>query len=206
MKPVIIGVAGGTGSGKTTVVQEIVSNLGSDQVRVIQHDAYYKDRSDLLPAEREHVNYDHPDALETKLLVHHLRELIAGRPVEVPIHDSATHVRKQETRRIEPRKAIILEGILVLAEQSLRELTNIRVFVDTDDDIRFIRRLQRDITERGRTVQSIIEQYLATVKPMHLEFVEPSKRYADAIIPEGGYNQVAVDMLGRKIRTVLLGG
>jgi uridine kinase len=204
--PVVIGVAGGSASGKTTVVDEIVAALGSDQVTVIAHDAYYHDRSHVPPAERVHINYDHPDALETDLLVRHLEALRAGRAVEVPIYDFAAHTRSRETRRAEPRKAVILEGILILAERALRELMDIRVFVDTDADIRFIRRLMRDVNERGRTVDSVVQQYLETVQPMHLEFVEPSKRHAHVIIPEGGRNRVAVEMLIARITTVLRSG
>jgi uridine kinase len=203
VSPVVIGVAGGTGSGKTTIVEEIIRVLGDDQVTVIQHDFYYKDRSHVPPSEREKINYDHPDALETALLAQHLHELREGCPVEIPIYDFATHTRKPIIRTVHPRKVIILEGILILVDESLRQLMDIKVFVDTDADTRFIRRLQRDMTERARTMESVIHQYVSTVKPMHLEFVEPSKRYADIIIPEGGYNQVAVDMLITKIKSII---
>ena len=202
-KPVIIGVAGGTGSGKTTVVQEIMLGLGTDDVEVIQHDFYYRDRSHLSPEEREGINYDHPDALETEFLVRHLQELREGRPVEIPVYDFTTHTRKGIAETVYPKRVIIVEGILILVDAALRELMDIKVFVDTDADTRFIRRLQRDIAERGRTMESVIQQYSSTVKPMHLEFVEPSKRYADIIVPEGGYNQVAVDMLITKIRSIV---
>lgn len=200
--PLVVGVAGGTGSGKTTVVEQIVRSLGDDEVTVLEHDSYYRDRSHLRLEERAALNYDHPDALETGLLVRHLQELRAGRPVEVPVYDFARHARREDTETVHPREAIIVEGILVLADKPLREEMDIKVFVDTDADTRFIRRLQRDLAERGRTLESVVDQYLSTVKPMHLEFVEPSKRYADVIIPEGGRNNVAVDMLLAMIRVL----
>ena len=200
--PVVIGVAGGSGSGKTTVVQRIVESLGEDQVTILEHDRYYRDRSDLRLEERAALNYDHPDSLETDLLVRHVEELKSGRPVEVPAYDFARYNRKTARERAEPRPAIIVEGILIFADAPLRKLMDVKVFVDTDGDTRFIRRLQRDTAERGRTVQSVIEQYLSTVKPMHLEFVEPSKRYADIIIPQGGHNVVAIDMLLTLIRSL----
>ncbi len=203
-KPMVIGIAGGSGSGKTTVVQEVVKALGDQDVLVILHDSYYRDRSHLPPAERLKINYDHPDALETSLLVEHLGRLLGGEPVELPRYDFSTHTRRRERIPVAPRPVIIVEGILVLADPRLRELMEIKVFVETDDDVRFIRRLQRDVQERGRTVESVIEQYLGTVKPMHLEFVEPSKRYADVILPIGGYNAVGVDMLVATLRACLL--
>lgn len=202
MRPVIIGVAGGSGSGKTTVVREIVGALGPDDVTVIEHDSYYRDRSGMTPAERAAVNYDHPDALETGLLVEHVRSLLDGAAVQVPVYDFASHTRTDRTVEAAPRRAVILEGILVLAERELREIMDIRVFVDTDPDIRFIRRLERDVAERGRSVPSVVSQYCDSVRPMHLEFVEPSKRHAHLIIPEGGLNSVAVDMLITKIRAI----
>ncbi len=202
MRPVIIGVAGGSGSGKTTVVREIVRELGPDDVTVIEHDSYYRDRSGMTPAERAAVNYDHPDALETALLVDHVRALLDGDPVAVPVYDFSSHTRTAATVEATPRGAVILEGILVLAERELRDLMDIRVFVDTDPDIRFIRRLERDVAERGRSVESVVGQYVESVRPMHLEFVEPSKRHAHLIIPEGGLNSVAVDMLITKIRAI----
>jgi uridine kinase len=205
MKPVIIGVAGGTGSGKTTVVREIVRRLGEDDVVVIQHDSYYRDRSAIPPAERALVNYDHPDALDTALLVEHLRALRDGQPVDVPVYDFSTHTRTTKVVPLAPRKVLIVEGILILAEPELRALMSMRVFVDTDPDIRMIRRLRRDMRERGRTLESVVEQYLETVRPMHLEFVEPSKRHAHVIIPEGGENFVAVDMLVARIRAIAHG-
>jgi uridine kinase len=205
MKPVIIGVAGGTGSGKTTVVREIVRRLGENDVAVIQHDSYYRDRSRIPPAERALVNYDHPDALETALLVEHLRALLDGQTVDVPVYDFSTHTRAAKVVPLAPRKVLIVEGILILAEPELRALMSMRVFVDTDPDIRMIRRLRRDMRERGRSLESVVEQYLETVRPMHLEFVEPSKRHAHVIIPEGGENFVAVDMLVARIRAIAHG-
>jgi uridine kinase len=193
--PIVIGVAGGSGSGKTTVVRQIVDSLGPDQVIVLEHDRYYRDGNDLPLEERAALNYDHPDSLETDLMVGHLHELRAGRPVELPIYDFSLFARKAERETAHARRVIIVEGILIFTDAELRRLMDVKVFVDTDADTRFIRRLQRDITDRGRTVQSVIEQYLATVKPMHLDFVEPSKRYADIIVPQGGHNVVAIDML-----------
>jgi uridine kinase len=197
---IVIGVAGGSGSGKTTVVRRIVESLGIDQVTVLEHDRYYRERNDLRLEERAALNYDHPDSLETDLLVRHVMELRAGRSVDLPIYDFARYARTGSFETFNPRRATIVEGILIFTDARLRELMDIKVFVDTDDDTRFIRRLQRDMTERGRTVQSVIEQYLSTVKPMHLDFVEPSKRYADIIIPQGGHNAVAIDMLLTLIR------
>ncbi|HEY0874736.1 MAG TPA: uridine kinase [Vicinamibacterales bacterium] len=202
MKPFVIGVAGGSGSGKTTVVRRIVESLGDDQVSLIEHDRYYRPRDDLRLEERAALNYDHPDSLETDLLVQHVKALREGRPVEVPIYDFARHARESGTTTVPPRRAIIVEGILIFTDPDLRRLMDVKVFVDADDDTRFIRRLQRDISERGRTVASVIDQYLGTVKPMHLEFVEPSKRYADIIIPLGGHNTVAIDMLLTLIRSL----
>jgi uridine kinase len=196
----VIGVAGGSGSGKTTVVRRIVESLGTDQVAVVQHDRYYRDRGDLRLEERAALNYDHPDSLETDLLVQHVQQLRAGTAVALPVYDFARHARTTTTDLAPPRRTIIVEGILIFADAALRSMMDVKVFVDTDDDIRFIRRLTRDVAERGRTMESVIDQYLTTVKPMHLEFVEPSKRYADIIIPEGGHNTVAVDMLLTLIR------
>ncbi len=200
--PLVVGVAGGSGSGKTTVVRRIIESIGDDQVTVLEHDHYYRDRNDLRLEERASLNYDHPDSLETDLLVRHLHELRAWRAVEIPTYDFARHARQAVTVPAFPRKAIIVEGILIFADAGLRALMDVKVFVDADDDTRFIRRLQRDIAERGRTVASVIEQYLGTVKPMHLDFVEPSKRYADIIIPLGGHNTVAIDMLLTLIRSL----
>jgi uridine kinase len=200
--PLVIGVAGGSGSGKTTVVSRIVESIGDDQVTVVEHDRYYRDRNDLRLEERAALNYDHPDSLETDLLVQHVHALRGGQSVDVPVYDFARHARQDATDTVTPRKAIIVEGILIFTDPALRKLMDVKVFVDADDDTRFIRRLQRDISERGRTVASVIEQYLGTVKPMHLEFVEPSKRYADIIIPVGGHNAVAIDMLLTLIRSL----
>ncbi len=204
-RPIIIGVAGGSGSGKTTVVREIIRGLGRGEVTVIHHDSYYRDTGDLPLEERVRINYDHPDSLETPLLVRHLLRLLRGESVAVPVYDFARHERRPETERAEPRKVVIVDGLLILWARPLRELMDIKIFVDTDADIRFIRRLQRDMAERGRSAESVVEQYLATVRPMHLEFVEPSKRYADVIVPEGGFNRVAVDMLITKVKSILNG-
>jgi uridine kinase len=202
MTPIVIGVAGGSGSGKTTVVRRIVDSLGPEQVTVLDHDRYYRDRNDLRLEERAALNYDHPDALETDFMVRHVHELKAGRAVDVPVYDFARYARLACTQTVQPRRALIVEGILIFVDAALRALMDIKVFVDTDDDTRFIRRLQRDVAERGRTMESVIEQYQSTVKPMHLEFVEPSKRYADIIVPQGGHNAVAVDLLLTLIRSV----
>jgi uridine kinase len=199
---VVIGVAGGSGSGKTTVVRRIVESLGPDDVTVLEHDRYYRDRNDLRLEERAALNYDHPDSLETDLLVRHVTELRAGRAIAAPTYDFARHARQPNTETVDPRRAIIVEGILIFTDAALRSLLDVKVFVDADDDTRFIRRLQRDISERGRTLPSVIDQYLGTVKPMHLDFVEPSKRYADVIIPRGGHNAVAIDMLLTLIRSL----
>jgi|SRR5215471_4559922 len=200
MTPLVIGVAGGSGSGKTTVVRRIVEALDEARVTVLEHDRYYRDRNDLRLEERAALNYDHPDSLETDLMVRHVNELRAGTAVEAPVYDFARHARVATTETIASSRALIVEGILIYTDAALRALMDVKVFVDTDDDTRFIRRLQRDTKERGRTMQSVIDQYLSTVKPMHLEFVEPSKRYADIIIPQGGYNAVAIDMLLTLIR------
>jgi len=199
----VIGVGGGSGSGKTTVVRRIVDSLGPEQVTLLQHDRYYRDRNDLLLEERAALNYDHPNSLETDLLVRHVQDLKKGRPVDVPAYDFTRHARLSETETFQPRRALIVEGILVLTDAALRELMDIKVFVDTDSDTRFIRRLQRDVAERGRTMDSVIDQYQGTVKPMHREFVEPSKRYADVIVPLGGHNTVAVDLLLTMLRSVV---
>lgn len=203
MKPFVIGIAGGTGSGKTTVVRMLVEELGTERVAVIEHDSYYHPDSALSFLERQKINYDHPESLETALLVKHLDQLRRGRPVEIPVYDFTTHSRMEKTRRVEPRNVIIVEGILILCEPELRELMDLRIFVSTDDDVRFIRRLQRDLVERGRSAQSVIDQYLTTVKPMHLQFVSPSKRYANLIIPGDGPVQTAIDVLLARIRSVI---
>ncbi len=205
MEPVIIGVAGGTGSGKTTVVRTLVEEIGPDQVLLLQHDSYYRDRSHLPLEERNALNYDHPDSLETDLLTKHVEHLAANRGVDVPVYDFELHCRREETERCEPRRVIIIDGILILADRSLRRRMDLRLFVDTDADVRFIRRLKRDILERGRSLESVVEQYLRTVKPMHREFVEPSKRFADLIIPEGGSNRAAIEVLMSNIRSLLSG-
>ena len=184
------------------MVRRILEALGDSRVPVLEHDRYYRDRNDLRLEERAALNYDHPDSLETDLMVRHVHELRGGRPVQAPVYDFARHARKAETETISPGRALIVEGILIYTDPALRKLMDVKVFVDTDADTRFIRRLQRDIAERGRTVQSVIEQYLGTVKPMHLEFVEPSKRYADIIVPQGGHNAVAIDMLMTLIRSL----
>ena len=197
--PIIIGVAGGTGSGKTTVANAILDRVGRHRIAHIQHDSYYRDLSHLSPQERARVNFDHPDSLETDLLARHLERLRAWQAVDVPLYDFTTHSRTHRTMRVEPRHVILVDGILILSEKALREVFDVKIFVDTDADIRFVRRLERDIAERGRTMRSVIDQYLATVRPMHLEFVEPSKRYADVIIPEGGFNTVALDMIVARV-------
>ena len=202
MNTFVIGVAGGSGSGKTTVVRRIVDSLGLEHVTLLQHDRYYRDRNDLRLEERAALNYDHPNSLETDLLVRHVQQLRAGKPIDVPQYDFTRHARLSETETFQPRRALIVEGILVFTDAALRDLMDIKVFVDTDSDTRFIRRLQRDVAERGRTMESVIDQYLSTVRPMHLEFVEPSKRYADVIIPLGGHNTVAVDLLLTMLRSV----
>ncbi len=196
----VIGVAGGSGSGKTTVVRRIVESLGDDAVTVLEHDRYYRDHPDLRLEERAALNYDHPHSLDTELMVAHVAALRAGDAIEVPLYDFARYARRPTTETVRPTRAIIVEGILIYTDAALRDLMDIKVFVDTDPDTRFIRRLRRDVAERGRTMESVIEQYLGTVKPMHLEFVEPSKRYADIIIPQGGHNTVAIDMLLTLIR------
>jgi uridine kinase len=198
----VIGVAGGSGSGKTTVVRRIVDSLGPEQVTLLDHDRYYRDRNDLRLEERAALNYDHPDALETDLMVAHVRALKGGAAVDVPQYDFTRHARLSEIETFQPRRALIVEGILVFTDAALRDLMDIKVFVDTDSDTRFIRRLQRDVAQRGRTMESVIDQYQHTVKPMHLEFVEPSKRYADVIIPLGGHNTVAVDLLLTMLRSI----
>ncbi len=198
----VIGLAGGSGSGKTTVVRRIVESLGGAQVTVLDHDRYYRDHPELRLEERAALNYDHPDSLETGLMVAHVQALKSGRGVDAPVYDFTRHARSAATERFEPRTALIVEGILVFADKRLRDLMDIKIFVDADDDIRFIRRLERDTTERGRTMQSVVDQYLGTVKPMHLEFVEPTKRYADVIIPQGGHNDVAIDMVLTLVRSL----
>ena len=202
--PVIIGIAGGTGSGKTTVAQAIYDRVGKDRIEWISHDSYYRNFDALSPEERHHINFDHPDSLESELLVRHLDVLTKGSSVEVPMYDFTTHSRRTETQRVEPRKVLIVEGILILAEPDIRKRIDIKLFVDTPADIRFVRRLMRDTRTRGRSLESVIEQYITTVRPMHEEFVEPSKRYADLIIPEGGENQVALDAIISRVESLLM--
>lgn len=199
----VIGIAGGTGSGKTTIARKIQAALPVEKVDRLEHDSYYRDRQDLTYDERCLLNFDHPSSLETSLLAEHLKALRSGEAVESPLYDFTTHTRARESRRVEAREVIIVEGILVLAEPALREQMDIKIFVDTDADIRAFRRIRRDIEQRGRTFDSIREQYYATVRPMHLQFVEPSKRWADLIIPEGGDNRVALDVLIAKIQAVV---
>jgi uridine kinase len=194
-RPYVVGIAGGTGSGKTTVADKLAAAMPPGRCVTLDHDAYYRDQGHLPPAEREEINYDHPSALDSALLALHLRELRDGRTVEVPIYDFATHTRRRDTRAVAPARVILVEGILVFAEPALREQMDIKIFVDTDADIRLMRRIRRDLEERGRTFQSVRDQYHATVRPMHLEYVEPSKRWADLIVPEGGDNRVALEVL-----------
>jgi uridine kinase len=203
-QPLIIGLAGGSGSGKTTIAERVVDSVGPEHVTLIPHDAYYRDQSALTFEERTRINYDHPDSLETDLLASHLKRLRAGESVERPVYDFATHTRSEETVTVDPESVILVEGILVLAEPELRDLMDLRVYVDTDGDLRLLRRLRRDIIERKRTVDSVLEQYEATVRPMHIQFVEPSKRYADIIVPEG-YNPSAIGTVTSMIRHYLAG-
>ncbi|HOJ01758.1 MAG TPA: uridine kinase [Anaerolineaceae bacterium] len=202
--PIVIGIAGGTGSGKTTVANVILDAVGRHRIAYLPHDAYYRDLSDLPPVQKAEINFDHPNSLETELMSDHVKELKAGNAVNIPVYDFSTHSRTSKTIHVAPQRVIIVEGILIFAEKKLRELFDMKLFVDTDPDIRFIRRLQRDIAERGRTMDTVINQYLRTVRPMHLEFVDPSKRYADVIIPEGGMNQVAMDMVIARIESLLM--
>ena len=200
----VVGVAGGTGAGKTTVARAIIEAVGPERVAELPEDAYYREYSHLSDAERANVNWDHPDAIEVELLLEHVGCLAAGQAVERPRYDFAAYARSPETIRIEPRPIIIVEGILIFVEPRLRDLFDVKVFVDTDADLRFIRRLRRDVEERGRTMESVVEQYLATVRPMHVAFVEPSKRYADVIVPEGGENLVAIELLRAAILHAIL--
>jgi uridine kinase len=202
-RPITIGVAGGTGSGKTTVSNQIMERVGQKNIAYIPHDAYYKDLSNLSDDERDRINFDHPDSLDTELMIEHINRLQLGEPVNIPIYDFTTDRRKEETLSIGSQPIILVEGILIFTERELRNLLDIKIYVDADADLRFIRRLKRDVNERARSVDSIIEQYLGTVRPMHLKFVEPSKRYADVIIPQGGFNLVAIDMVADRIRSML---
>lgn len=201
--PLVIGIAGGSGSGKTTVVNEILKRVGEERIAFLQHDSYYKDLTGLPPVQRADINFDHPDSLETDLLIQHIASLRDLQPVSVPIYDFAADRRTDQTFTVQPKNVILVEGILIFTEPELRKLFDVKIFVDTDADLRFIRRLHRDITERSRTTEYVIQQYQATVRPMHLEFVEPSKRYADVIIPEGGFNTAALDMVVARIETLL---
>ena len=202
-KPLVIGIAGGTGSGKTTVAQAILRRVGANRIAFLPHDAYYRSLSHLSLPERQRINYDHPDSLETELMIAHLQRLLAWEPVDLPVYDFTTHLRRVETVRIEPQRIVLVEGILIFYESELCKLFDVKIFVDTDADLRFIRRLQRDISERGRTADSVVHQYLETVRPMHMEFVEPSRRNADVIIPEGGFNTVALDMVVARVQAML---
>lgn len=203
MEPLIIGVAGGSGSGKTTVVRHIIDTIGEDNIALLQHDSYYRDLKHLSFEERSKQNFDHPSSLETELMIRHIKALKEDYPVEVPIYDFARHVRKEESRQIYPKKVILIDGILIFSEKGLRKLMDIKLYVDTDDDIRLLRRIRRDILERDRELQNVLEQYEEYVRPMHLEFVEPSKRYADIIIPRGGQNEVALQMVNSLIQNKL---
>jgi uridine kinase len=204
-KPCVLGVAGGTGSGKTTVARAILDGVGADRIALIEQDSYYRDVDWRSETELLHHNFDHPSALDNELLVSHIAALKAGHPIEVPIYDFVRHRRTARTKRIEPQPVILLEGILIFVEPNLRELLDFKIYVDTDADLRLIRRLGRDMAERGRTVQDVLRQYLETVRPMHLEFVEPSKRWADIIIPEGGENKVALEMVIAHVEQLLEG-
>lgn len=201
--PIIIGIAGGSGSGKTTIAQMLLKRVGADRIAFLPHDAYYRDLNHLSYEQRSKFNFDHPNSLETDLLIQHLHSLKLWQSIEMPVYDFTTHSRTKSTIRIDPHPVILVDGILIFAEPELRPLFDVKIYVDTDSDIRFIRRFQRDVAERGRTPEFVIQQYLETVRPMHLEFVEYSKRYADVIIPEGGYNSVALDMVTARIEELL---
>lgn len=201
--PVLSGVAGGSGSGKTTVAKELYRQFQHESVTLIEQDSYYKDQSHLAMEERVKTNYDHPFAFDNDLLLYHLQALLQGRSIQKPIYNFKVHNREQNTIHVDPKDVIILEGMLILEDPRIRELMDIKVFVDTDADVRIVRRIKRDIEERNRTLESVVNQYLTVVRPMHLQFIEPTKRYADVIIPEGGYNRVALDLLANKIRNIL---
>lgn len=201
--PLVIGIAGGSGSGKTTAADIILKKVGGQRIAYLQHDSYYRELTSLPLNQRREVNFDHPDSLESDLMREHILTLKDWKPIEVPVYDFTTHSRTSETLHVEPKRVILVEGILIFAEPALRSLFDVKIFVDTDADIRFIRRLKRDIEERGRSTEMVVKQYLTTVRPMHLDFVEPSKRYADVIIPEGGLNEVAMDMVIARIESML---
>ncbi|MDP9349330.1 MAG: uridine kinase [Gemmatimonadota bacterium] len=205
MKPFLIGIAGGTGSGKTTVARRIYESLHLDSAVFLDHDSYYRKLDHLPLEERKLVNFDHPDSLDNDLLVEHLERLLDRQPIDKPLYDFAAHTRAPETVRVEPRDVILLEGILLFVEPRLRELFDLKIFVDTEADLRFIRRLRRDLELRGRTLDSVIQQYMSTVRPMHFEFVEPSKRYADVILPRGGNNAAGIEVIVARIRERLAG-
>ncbi|EFZ34496.1 uridine kinase [Ligilactobacillus ruminis] len=202
-RPVIIGVTGGSGSGKTSVSRAIFDSLNGHSLLMIQEDSYYKNQDDISFDERVKLNYDHPNAFDTDLLIEQLGDLLEWKAIDIPVYDYVQHTRSKKTVHVEPKEVIIVEGILVLNDPRLRDLMDIKIFVDTDDDIRIIRRIQRDLEERGRSLQSVIDQYLSTVKPMYHQFIEPTKRYADIIVPEGGENQVAIDILVTKVRDII---
>ena len=203
VRPGVLGVAGGSGSGKSTVVKEVCRILGNGLTSVLHHDSYYRDLAHLPFEARVEVNFDHPDALETALMVEHLRALLRGAPAEIPTYDFSTHTRARETEILHPTPVVVVDGILVLADPRLRDTMDLKVFVDTESDIRLLRRIRRDVVKRGRTADSVIAQWETTVRPMHLEFVEPSKRFADLVVPEGGYNRVAVDLVVNRLRTLM---
>jgi uridine kinase len=203
MHPLVIGIAGGSGSGKTSVTNAIVDTLDKNRVVVIQHDSYYRDLSVHGGKTPSQVNFDHPDALETDLLIRHLRELRAGRSIEQPVYNFTTHRRMESTQRLEPKEIVFIDGILIFVDEELRRLMDIKIYVDTDADERLVRRIRRDLLERGRSVESVMQQYMDTVRPMHLQFVEPSKHWADIIIPRGSENTVAIDLVVQKIRMML---
>jgi uridine kinase len=201
--PLVIGIAGGSGSGKTTLANLVRERVGAERIAYLPHDAYYKDLSDLPPNQRKEINFDHPDSLDSALLIQHVLQLKHNQAIDLPLYDFKTHTRTRETQRIEPLPVIMVEGILIFTDPELRKLMDVKIFVDTDADIRFIRRLERDIRERGRTTEMVVHQYLSTVRPMHLDFVEPSKRYADVIVPEGGLNTVAMEMVAARLEAML---
>ena len=199
---IIIGIAGGTGCGKSTMIRKIKEEF-NDEISILSHDFYYKQHNDITFEERKKINYDHPIAFDTDIMIQHIKELAKGNPIERPVYDFTIHNRVDETVRVEPARVIVVEGILIFENKELRDLCDIKVYIDTDADVRIIRRILRDVNERGRTLDNIVQQYLTTVKPMHDEFVEPSKRYADIIVPEGGFNKVALDMLNERIHALL---